>query len=91
MKKNLFKSILVTVIIIVTVCTTGCTGEYLVRNTTKKVVSAFLNNDKDAVKKLFSENVLKEYKTFDEDLEKAFAVGTIFPELNKPFVGRRCV
>lgn len=26
-----------------------------------------------------------------EDLEKAFAVGTIFPELNKPFVGRRCV
>ena len=57
MKKNLFKSILATVIIIVTVCT----GEYLVRNTTKKVVSAFLKNDKDAVKKLFSENVLKEY------------------------------
>lgn len=73
MKKNLFKSILATVIIIVTVCTSGCTGEYLVRNTTKKVVSAFLNNDKDAVKKIFSENVLKEYKTFDEDLEKAFS------------------
>lgn len=48
MKKNLFKSIFATVIIIVTVCT----GEYLVRNTTKKVVSAFLNNDKDAVKKV---------------------------------------
>lgn len=26
-----------------------------------------------------------------EDLEKAFCVGTIFPELNKPFTGRRCV
>ena len=50
--KNLFKSILATVIIIVTVCTTGCTGEYLVRNTTKKVVSAFLNDDKNAVKKV---------------------------------------
>lgn len=26
-----------------------------------------------------------------EDLEKAFCVGTIFSELNKPFTGRRCV
>ena len=26
-----------------------------------------------------------------EDLEKAYHVGTIFPELNKPFTGRRCV
>lgn len=26
-----------------------------------------------------------------EELEKAFHVGTIFPELNKPFTGRRCV
>lgn len=26
-----------------------------------------------------------------EDLEEAFRVGTIFPELNKPFTGRRCV
>lgn len=26
-----------------------------------------------------------------EDLEKAFHAGTIFPELNKPFTGRRCV
>lgn len=26
-----------------------------------------------------------------EDLEKAFCTGTIFPELNKPFTGRRCV
>lgn len=26
-----------------------------------------------------------------EDLEKAFQVGTVFPELNKPFTGRRCV
>lgn len=29
-------------------------------------------------------------KLFD-DLEKAYQIGTIFPELNKPFVGRRCV
>ena len=29
-------------------------------------------------------------KVYDE-LEKAFKAGTIFPELNKPFTGRRCV
>lgn len=26
-----------------------------------------------------------------EDLEIAYKEGTIFPELNKPFTGRRCV
>lgn len=26
-----------------------------------------------------------------EDLEKGYCNGTIFPELNKPFTGRRCV
>ena len=26
-----------------------------------------------------------------DDLEKGFQNGTIFPELNKPFTGRRCV
>ena len=26
-----------------------------------------------------------------EDLEKAYCIGTIFPELNKPFTGGRCV
>ena len=26
-----------------------------------------------------------------ENLEEAFKVGTIFPELEKPFKGRRCV
>lgn len=26
-----------------------------------------------------------------ENLEKGFANGTIFPELNKPFTGRRCI
>ena len=26
-----------------------------------------------------------------ENLEEAFCCGTIFPELNKPFTGRRCV
>jgi hypothetical protein len=25
-----------------------------------------------------------------DNLEEAFRVGTIFPELNKPFTGRRC-
>lgn len=29
-------------------------------------------------------------KMFD-DLEKAYQCGTVFPELNKPFTGRRCV
>lgn len=24
------------------------------------------------------------------ELEKAFEIGTIFPELDKPFIGRRC-
>ena len=26
-----------------------------------------------------------------DDLEKAYKYGTVFPELNKPFTGRRCV
>lgn len=26
-----------------------------------------------------------------DDLEKAYCSGTVFPELNKPFTGRRCV
>ena len=26
-----------------------------------------------------------------DDLEKGYCAGTIFPELNKPFTGRRCV
>ncbi|MBO4982068.1 MAG: spore coat associated protein CotJA [Lachnospiraceae bacterium] len=26
-----------------------------------------------------------------DDLEKAYQDGTVFPELNKPFTGRRCV
>ena len=26
-----------------------------------------------------------------DDLDKAYKYGTIFPELNKPFTGRRCV
>ena len=33
------------------------------------------------------------WQNFDklyDDLEKAYRVGTIFPELNKPFTGRRC-
>lgn len=29
-------------------------------------------------------------KVYDE-LEKAYRIGTIFPELNMPFTGRRCV
>ena len=33
------------------------------------------------------------WQNFDklyDDLEKAYRIGTIFPELNKPFTGRRC-
>ncbi len=26
-----------------------------------------------------------------DDLDKGYRIGTIFPELNKPFTGRRCV
>lgn len=26
-----------------------------------------------------------------DDLEKGYCIGTVFPELNKPFTGRRCV
>ncbi len=29
--------------------------------------------------------------TIYEDLETAFCCGTIFPELTKPFTGRRCL
>lgn len=29
--------------------------------------------------------------TIFENLEEAFMIGTIFPELDKPFTGRRCV
>lgn len=34
------------------------------------------------------------WQTFDkmyEDLDQAYGIGTIFPELNKPFTGGRCV
>jgi hypothetical protein len=31
------------------------------------------------------------FGTIFEDLEKAYRIGTIFPELDKPFTGRRCV
>lgn len=31
------------------------------------------------------------FDTIYDDLEKAYKIGTIFPELNKPFTGRRCV
>ena len=34
------------------------------------------------------------WQTFDgmfDDLEKAYCAGTIFPELDTPFTGRRCV
>lgn len=33
----------------------------------------------------------QEHPTLYEDLEEGFRSGTIFPELNKPFTGRRCV
>ena len=30
------------------------------------------------------------FKGINENLEEAFRIGTIFPELDKPFTGRRC-
>lgn len=32
----------------------------------------------------------QEFERIYENLEEALAVGTIFPSLNKPFLGRRC-
>lgn len=34
---------------------------------------------------------IQDFQKLYENLEKAFACGTIFEELNKPFSGRRCV
>ena len=34
---------------------------------------------------------MQEFQKIYDNLEKAFACGTIFEELNKPFTGRRCV
>lgn len=33
----------------------------------------------------------QEFSRLYDDLEKAYCAGTIFPELDKPFTGRRCV
>lgn len=33
----------------------------------------------------------QEFDGMYDDLEKAYCNGTIFPELDKPFTGRRCV
>ena len=33
----------------------------------------------------------QEFRGMYDDLEKAYCAGTIFPELDKPFMGRRCV
>lgn len=33
----------------------------------------------------------QKFEEMIQDLEKAYCIGTIFPELNKPFTGRRCV
>lgn len=33
----------------------------------------------------------QKFEELYQDLEKAYHVGTIFPELNKPFTGRRVV
>ncbi len=31
------------------------------------------------------------FKQIYDNLDKAYHIGTIFPELDKPFTGRRCV
>ena len=33
----------------------------------------------------------QKFEKLYDDLDKAYQYGTIFPELNKPFTGRRCV
>ena len=33
----------------------------------------------------------QEFQGMYDDLEKDYCAGTIFPELDKPFTGRRCV
>ena len=33
----------------------------------------------------------QKFERLCEDLEKGYCAGTIFPELDKPFTGRRCV
>ena len=33
----------------------------------------------------------QKFEKLYDDLEKAYCNGTIFPELNKPFTGRRCI
>ena len=33
----------------------------------------------------------QEFEKLYDDLEKAYHIGTIFPELNKPLTGRRCM
>ena len=33
----------------------------------------------------------QQFDTICDNLEEGFRIGTIFPELHKPFTGRRCV
>lgn len=55
-------------------------SEKIATDTMKKVVKAFDNRDKEMVKSLFATEVLKKYKNFDKDLEKAFKYYTIKSE-----------
>lgn len=34
---------------------------------------------------------MQRFSGIHDNLEEAFRAGTVFPELNKPFTGRRCV
>ena len=55
-------------------------SEKIATDTMKKVVKAFDNRDKEMVKSLFAKEVLKKYKNFDKDLDKAFKYYTIKSE-----------
>ena len=33
---------------------------------------------------------MQQFNGICDNLEEAFCDGTVFPELNKPFIGRRC-
>ena len=64
--------------------------KYSLENCKKNI---FIDDTVEDVEKLEKnkEKLQVEFQKIYENLEKAFAYGTIFEELYKPFTGRRCV
>ncbi len=77
--KKIIAFLCIMIMILTTIFSTGCShyrmnsGASTAKNTLKELVTAFENNDKKAVKELFSRNILKKYENFDNDLNKAFS------------------